>query len=254
MNSPPDGSADHEVSQSLTTYVLKYLNREAYAEDVHIHTNRGPCLEETLIYADTYDTGCFQNENAGQAEILHVHLRPRKRARTPTPTVASIPTSTTAPAAPITASTVAPALVSIPASSPSGGTRFSMDDLTAEAARRITNWKDGRLVVGRVKATGAAVYAYLCCNGAVKYYATERNLNGEHMDAKGVLVMYNKVELFPETNQLEIREKLMSKRKAIEERCKRAVRAKGTSYKTTHRPKRRLMASTAPMVRREASV
>lgn len=125
-----------------------------------------------------------------------------------------------------------------------------MDDLTAEAARRITNWKNGRLVVGRVKATGAAVYAYLCCNGAVKYYQSERDLKGEPINAKGVLVMYNKVELFPEINQLEIRERLMSKRKAVEERCKRAVRAKGTNHKL----KQRRITSIAPMVRRESSV
>lgn len=125
-----------------------------------------------------------------------------------------------------------------------------MDDLTADAVKRITNWKGGRLVVGRVKATEAAVFAYYCCNGAVKYYQTARNLKGERIDGKGALVMYNKVELFPGINQLDIREKLLSKKKAIEERCKKAVRAKGTSHKL----KRQLMPSTAPMVRREPSV
>lgn len=126
-----------------------------------------------------------------------------------------------------------------------------MDDLTADVVKRITNWKDERLVIGRVKATGAAVYAVLCRGGAIKCYQTDRNLKGERIDAKGALIMYNKVDIFPEINRLDIRQKLMSKKKAIEERCKKAIRAaKGTNHKL----KQRRITSIAPMARRESSV
>ncbi|KAL1635885.1 hypothetical protein SLS58_010053 [Diplodia intermedia] len=182
--------SDYEVSltggwfSALTSYILKYLHREPHMDEVHIHTNSGPCQEDTLVYADNYNTGCFQCENAGEAIPLHVHLLPRNYIRVPI-----MASETTKPC-------------------------YSADDLSIHAIKRITNNNDERLVVGRAHRSQAAVYAIMCRDDSVKYCQTDYDLSGRKCsDDKHRPIQAKKIKLFRNTTDGSIRKRLKGKKK-----------------------------------------
>ncbi|KAL1621162.1 hypothetical protein SLS54_005657 [Diplodia seriata] len=169
--------------EALTSYVLKYLHREPHMDEIHIHTNSGPCQEDTLVYADNYNTGCFQCENAGEAIPLHVHLLPRKYIRVPI----------------MASGTAKPC--------------YSADDLSIHAIKQITNNNNERLVVGRAHRSQAAVYAIMCRDDSVKYYQTDCDLSGRKCsDGKHRPIQAKKINFFRDTTEGKVRNCLRTKK------------------------------------------
>ncbi|OJD35440.1 uncharacterized protein BKCO1_1700039 [Diplodia corticola] len=176
--------------KALTSYVLKYLDKEPHMAKIHIHTKSGPCVESTLVYEDNYNTGCFSCEDAAEAPPLHVHLVPKEY----------VPISM------------------VPSASASAIRYDSADDLNIQAIKRITNGKDERLVVGRTKRCGAAVYAVLCRNHVIRYLQTDLDLDGKAIPGKATQVKKEKIKFFRGMNNNTIREQLEFRRKAMVEK------------------------------------